>query len=109
MDCSTLAISFVSWRHTKRVELPVDRRHVIGDCYVESGYKENAATCLLLADQACTTHPLLRTGLIDMSHAWLQLAEQAESANEIPTVPVYSERSLFSEITRLMFTRGVFV
>jgi len=64
-----------------------------------SEYKENAATCLLLADQASATHPLLRTGLIDMAHAWLQLAEQAERSHEIRTVPVGSEEVLSSEIT----------
>jgi hypothetical protein len=66
---------------------------------LSSKYKERAATCLLLADEASTAHPLLRTGLIEMSHAWLQLAEQAESPNEIPTVPVCSEEALSSEIT----------
>jgi hypothetical protein len=62
-------------------------------------YKENAATCLLLADQASTTHPLLRTGLIDMAHAWLQLAEQAEGTNEIPSMPTCSTDALFSKVT----------
>jgi hypothetical protein len=66
---------------------------------LSSEYKENAATCLLLSDQASTTHPLLRTGLIYMAHAWLLLAEQAESANEIPTIPTSSTAALCSEIS----------
>ncbi len=39
-------------------------------------YRQNAANCLHLADQS--SDPAIRMGLIDMAHAWLGLAEQAE-------------------------------
>jgi len=39
-------------------------------------YQQNAAKCLDLADQS--SDPAIRMGLIDMAHAWLRLAEQAE-------------------------------
>ena len=41
----------------------------------ENRFKENAANCLLLSDQV--TYPIIRAGLLDIAHAWLELAEQA--------------------------------
>ena len=42
---------------------------------LENRFKANAANCLLLSDQV--TYPLIRAGLLDIAHAWLELAEQA--------------------------------
>jgi hypothetical protein len=39
-------------------------------------YRQHAANCLELADE--TSDQTIRWGLIDMAHAWLRLAEQAE-------------------------------
>jgi hypothetical protein len=42
---------------------------------LENRFKANAANCLLLSDQV--TYPIIRAGLLDIAHAWLELAEQA--------------------------------
>ena len=47
----------------------------------EDEYRQNAATCLHLADQS--RDQAIRLGLIDMAHGWLRLAEQAEKNSDI--------------------------
>jgi len=42
----------------------------------QEDYRQNAVNCLQLADEAID--PAIRMGLIDMAHAWLSLAEEAE-------------------------------
>jgi hypothetical protein len=45
-------------------------------------YRENAAECLHLADQVNSADSFIRTGLIEMAHAWLELAEAAQNRSD---------------------------
>ena len=47
-------------------------------------YRQNAAKCLEMADSSFD--PAIRVGLIDMAHAWLRLAEQAEKNSHLDLV-----------------------
>ena len=47
-------------------------------------YRHHAGKCLALAEES--TDPVVRLGLIDMAHAWLRLAEQAEKNSQVDLV-----------------------
>ena len=50
----------------------------------DEDYRQNAAKCLSLAWRS--KNEAVRLGLVDMAHAWLRLAEQAEKNDQTDIV-----------------------